>query len=252
MTHADFRRRLTARKPIFGSFLKTPHPVQIEVMAGAGYDCLVLDAEHGPFDRSTLDTMMIAGLAADCPLIVRVPVGSPDWILAVLDMGAAGVMVPHVNSVAQAEALVRAATYGPGGRGYAGTTRAAGYGRRAMTEHLARARSEAVLIAQIEDPEGARNYEAIAAVDGIDALFVGRSDLAVGHGKADFFDPETGALALGVLGATGAATGLYCAPGEDLAPFQAAGGSLFVMGSDHTAMMRGAAADRQCFEALGH
>jgi len=246
-----FRARLAARERLLGAFVKTPQPVVVEVMAGAGYDFLVLDAEHAPFDRGALDTMILAGRALNCPIVVRVPVGAPDWLLFVLDAGAAGAMVPHVNSVAEAEALVRAMRYGPGGRGFAGTTRAAGYGARGMIDHLAETPAETVLIAQIEDPEGAETHAAIAAVDGVDALFVGRADLAVGLGANDFFDDRVARATAEILGARDAATGLYCAPGEALGGFAAAGASLFVVGSDHTAIRAAGAALRAKIDALG-
>ena len=238
--NAVFKRRLVAREPMVGAFLKTPHPVVVEIMARAGYDMLVIDAEHGALDRSDVDLLVLAGRAAGIPMVVRIPVGSPDWILTVLDCGAAGLMVPHVNSAADAERLVRASRFGPGGRGFAGTTRAAAYSGRTMPDHLRIAADETVLMCQIEDPEGAIAFEEIAAVDGVDMLFVGRADLAVGHGYDDFMAPESNAIARRVLGARGSATGLYALPGEDLGPHLKAGASLFVIGSDHSAILRGA------------
>ncbi len=247
--HRVFKDRLRRREPLLGAFIKTAHPTVIEIMARAGHDFLVIDAEHAPFGRSEIDMMMIAGRAVGCPLIVRVPVDTPDWVLNVLDTGAAGVMVPHVNTPEHARQLVKAMSYGPGGRGFAGTTRAADYAGRGVTEHLAKTPTETVLICQIEDPEGARDHARIAAVDGVDALFVGRADLAVGTGQQDFFHPAVIELTHGILRSEGAATGLYAAPGEDLGPFLSAGASLFVVGSDHTAMRRGAALDRAALQS---
>ncbi|SDF03497.1 HpcH/HpaI aldolase family protein [Limimaricola pyoseonensis] len=248
--NAEFRRRLIAREPLLGAFVKTPHPIVVEIMGRSGFDFLVLDAEHAPFDRAAIDTMMIAGRAAGCPLLVRVPSSSPDWLLGVLDAGAAGVMVPHVVSPGQAAELARAMRYGAGGRGFAGTTRAAEYAGRSMREHLAMAGDEVSLICQIEDAEGADRFDEIAAVEGVDALFVGRADLAVSCGRDDFFAPDIAARCAAILGASGAATGLYCAPGETLAPLREAGASLFVVGSDHTLMAGGAGQLRKAFEQL--
>ena len=250
--HSAFKDRLVRREPLLGAFIKTPHPTVIEIMARTGHDFLVIDAEHAHFGRAEIDMMMIAGRAVGCPLIVRVPVDTPDWVLNVLDAGAAGVMVPHVNTPDHARRLAKSISYlpgGPGSRGFAGTTRAADYAGRSMAEHLAKTPAETVLICQIEDPEGAQNHAEIAAVDGVDALFVGRADLAVGTGRQDFFDPQVIDLADRILRSRGAATGLYAAPGEDLAPFLSAGASLFVVGSDHTAMRRGAALDRAALDS---
>lgn len=251
--NAELKQKISAGLPVCGAFVKTPHPIVIEVMAQAGYDFLVLDAEHAPFDRAAIDMLMIAGRAAGIALIVRVPAAGPDWIMAVLDAGAAGIMVPHVNDVGFAQELARATRYGrwgQGGRGFAGTTRAAEYAARSLSDHLARSADEVTLICQIEDPPGAEAAAEIAAVEGVDALFVGRADLAVGYGKQDFFDPEIGSLTRRVLGVRGAATGLYCPPGEDLAPLRDAGASVFVIGSDHTCLKRGGAADLASVRAL--
>lgn len=246
-TNADFKARLTAREPLVGAFIKTPHPIIIEVMARAGFDFLVVDAEHAPFDRGSTDTMVMAGRALGCPIVVRVPVATPDWVLSVLDAGAAGVMVPHVETVHQAEALAKSVAYGPGGRGFAGTTRAAEYAGRPLAEHLGKARNELALICQIEDPDGVVNHAGIAAVEGVDALFIGRADLAVSHGLDNFFAPEVAEMTRRVLAVEGAATGLYCAPSEDLEGHRNAGGSFFVVGSEHTLMQGGGAALTSAF-----
>lgn len=240
---ATFRQRLADGPPILAAFVKTPHPIIVELMALAGFDALVLDAEHAPFGRAEIDTMLLAGRALNLPMLVRVPNDRPDTILQALDGGAAGLLVPHVNSAEQARALVRAMSYGEGGRGFAGTTRAARYGKRPLAEHRAQARDEVALICQIEDPAGAEAVEEIAQVEGVDGLFVGRADLAVGYGKDDFFDPEIARITNHVLANHKTATGLYCAPHEDLAAHRDAGARLLVVGSDHTALLAGAPVD---------
>ena len=194
-----------------------------------------------PFDRTAIDTSIIAGRATGCPIIVRVPNGNADTILGVLDSGAAGVMVPHVCTANHARGLVKAVHYGPDGWGFAGTTRAADYARRSLVEHLESTAHEASLICQIEDVAGYNNFAEISAVEGVDALFVGRADLSVSFGAIDFFASETAERCRDVLSADGTATGLYCAPGEDITPWRKAGASLFVIGSDHTLMTRGIA-----------
>lgn len=238
-SNARFKARLVARELMVGCFIKTPHPIVVEVLGAGPLDFLVLDAEHAPFERAAIDACMLAARAVGCPVLVRVP--DPSWVLNVLDCGAAGVMVPHVTSPEQARTLVGAMQYGPGGRGFAGTTRAAGYGTRPLAEHRAKAYDEVALICQIEDPEGVDCVEAIAAVPGVDALFLGRADMAVGMGLDDFFAPELAPVCSRVLGAKGAATGLFCAPAEDFAPWVAKGASFIVAGSEHSMMAAGAA-----------
>jgi 2-keto-3-deoxy-L-rhamnonate aldolase RhmA len=247
--NARLRDRLVARAPLLGTFVKTPHPVAVEILARSGFDLAVIDAEHGAVGREAIDLMILAGQAAGLPLIVRVPDDRPATLLGVLDSGAAGVMVPHVTSPAQAAAIAAACRYGPGGRGFAGTTRIAGWGTRPAGEHLAGPAREVSVICQIEDAAGAEAAEAIAAVPGVDALFVGRADLAVSCGFDGFFAPETAALCRQVLATPGAATGLYLAPQEDPHAWRAAGASLIVTGSDHTLMMTGGMALRRAFDA---
>ena len=238
--NAEFKRRLVAGECLIGAFVKTPDPIVVEVLGASAFDFLVLDAEHAPFDRGDVDRAMMAGRATGCPVLVRIPSADPSAMLGVLDSGAAGVLVPHVTTAEQAETLARAAAYGPGGRGFAGTTRAGSYGARPLVEHLSRSRDEVCLVCQIEDPQGLDAAGAIAAVDGVDALFVGRADLAVSSGRDDFFAKDVAHDCERVLGTAGAATGLYCAPAEELGRWLGAGATFFVVGSDHTLMTTGA------------
>lgn len=246
--NARLRDRLVARQDVLGTFIKTPHPIAVEILALSGFDFAVIDAEHGPFDRTIIDLMLLAAKAAGFPLIVRVPDDRHATLLGVLDSGAAGVMVPHVTTAQQAEDIARACRYSQGGRGYAGTTRAAGYGTRDPKEHFASTASEVIVICQIEDAEGARNCAEIAAVAGVEAIFVGRADLAVSAGFSGFFADETAALTRDILSSQGAVTGLYCGPTEEIQPWRDAGATLFVTGSDHTLLMQAGADVRRRFD----
>lgn len=238
--NADFKARLTSRELLLGVFMKTPHPVVAEVLGRSGLDVLILDAEHAPFDRAGIDLCVMAARSVNCPLLVRVPNAAPDTILGVLDSGAAGIVVPHVKSAEQAAEVVRNTRYGAGqGRGFAATTRAGGYGQRSAAEHLAASETEISVICQIEDPEGFERRDAIAAVDGVDAVFVGRADLAISYGLEAFQAPEVAEKCALTLGVARSASGLFCALGEDLAPWRKAGASLFIVGSDHALMAEG-------------
>ena len=249
--NARFKARLNARAPLLGCFIKTPHPTVIEVLGATALDFLVLDGEHAPFDRAAIDACLLAARAVGCAVLVRVPDDTPSTILNVLDCGAAGVVVPHVTSVAQARALAASVRYVPGGRGIAGTTRAGGYGARPLADHRRAAADEVSLICQIEDREGVDCAAEIAAVDGVDGLFVGRADLTVSYGLDNFAALEIAAICAAVLGVQGAATGLYCAPGEDLSRWRAGGASFIVSGSDHTFLVHGASALATAFNPRG-
>lgn len=182
MQIASFRQRLLSRVPLAGTFLKTPALQLIEVLSQSDLDFVCLDAEHAPFDRSAIDACCAMGRALDFPVLVRVGDGSAREILQALDCGAVGIVVPHVYSATKAAEVARAARFGRGGRGFAGSTRWAGYATQSMSDLMARSQAETVVMAQIEEPEGVDICEAIAATDGIDALFVGPADLSVAYG----------------------------------------------------------------------
>lgn len=180
---AGFREKMLSGAPLAGTFLKTPSYVLVEVLAKSGLDFLCLDAEHAPFDRAALDACMAVARALDFPMLVRVADGSSREILQALDCGAVGIVVPHVDNAEKAQTVARAARFGHGGRGYAGSSRWAGYATQKMPDLLQKSRAETIVIAQIEEPEGVDAANAIAEVPGIDGLFIGPADLSVGFGK---------------------------------------------------------------------
>ncbi len=238
------KQRLAAGELIVGTFVKTPSPIIVEVLALSALDCLCLDAEHAPFDRIAIDGCAMAARAGGKDLLVRVPVATPEHILNALDCGATGIVAPHVRSAQEARDLVRMAHYGAGGRGYAGSSRAAGYTTRGMADHLERS-AGTIVIAQIEDPEAIEDIEAIAAVEGIDALFVGRVDLTVAYGVTSQDDPGVVAAVERVCAAgraQGRPVGMFLARTSDISLWREKGASLFLLGSDHGFMLAGAAA----------
>ncbi len=174
--------RIRAREPLLGPLLRMPNETLLELTGYVGLDFAVVDTEHGPGDQLPLTAHIAAADAVGLPVLVRV--GQLGEILRVLDLGAAGVIIPHVSSAEQAEAAVRAAHYPPrGDRGFATYTRSARQGMASAAEHLAAAQAGTAVIAMIEDGPGVAAAFDIAAVDGVDALFVGPADLstALGH-----------------------------------------------------------------------
>jgi 2-dehydro-3-deoxyglucarate aldolase/4-hydroxy-2-oxoheptanedioate aldolase len=163
---------MTSSKLQLGTWLSTGSPAIAELAALCGFDWLLLDLEHGCEPEAALpDQLRALGGRATQP-IVRVGAPYPDQISRVLDWGAKGVMVPHVESAEEARAIVSAAYYAPRGkRGLSRTVRTHGYGLTFSSDAAPR------IMAQIESVEGVKNVEAIAAVDGIDVLFVGPADL---------------------------------------------------------------------------
>lgn len=240
---SEFRDRLQARQSLIGTWIKTPSPVVCEVLAKSGLDLLVLDAEHAPFGRVELDGCLAICGALGMPALVRVPSREPAQILNALDCGATGVMIPHVDSAAAAEAAVRASHYGRGGRGYSGSTRAAGFAGRKIGAQMELAKQRTTVIVQIEDVEALEAIDAIARVPGVDCLFVGRIDLTVSLGKADPDDPEVVRAVEKICAAGKAANvpvGMFVAQAAEARVWAARGASLFVLASDHAFLLSGA------------
>lgn len=245
MTDTTLKSRMLDGDMLSGTFLKTPAFQLIEILAMSGMDFVALDAEHAPFDRGSVDACLGMARALNFPALVRIPDGSPAQILTMLDSGATGLIVPHVNTAEKAHDVAKAARFGHGGRGYAGSTRWAGYATRAMPEVLSQSETETVILAQIEEPEAVEDIDEIAAVDGIDALFVGPADLAVCYGLTDAAAPEV-RMAIRRVGEAAKKHGkclVTFAPNTTWVPdLKALGVSMFFIGSEHGFMLDGARA----------
>ena len=243
----NFKSRIGAGEALLGTFLKTPHPHIVEVLASSGLDCICIDAEHAPFDRRDIDLCIMAARLGGLPVLVRTPNASAEQVLNALDCGADGVVVPHVRSAEEAQAIAASAHYAPGGRGYAGSSRAAGYGSRSMPDHKLASAAKTVVIAQIEDVEALDQIDTIARVEGIDALFIGRIDLTVSLGCESPDDPTVVAAVERIVAACVAAerpVGMFVSRTSDVAMWREKGATLFLLGSDHGFVREGAKALR--------
>ncbi len=225
-----------------GLFIKTPAPHIVEILALADLDFAVLDAEHAPFDRAMLDMMMLAGRATGLPLLVRVSDTSTSTIGAALDLGAAGVMVPHVASIDMARAVVASTRYHQGARGYSSAPRHAGYGALSMIEAIAAAHAVQVLV-QIEHPDAALQAGEILALDGVDGIVIGRADLTIALGESDTSAPRVEACVQRIFDAVRSSTkikGVVVSSAAERERYAALGANWFIMGSDQS-LLRAAA-----------
>jgi len=180
---ARLKAKLRARDPMFACFCSMPSPDMVEMIGYAGFDYVIIDAEHGTISPDQMVHMIRAADAANIPALVRVPSGSEYHILSVLEMGAAGVQVPHIRNAEEARAVVRYALYAPhGARGISSRTRAAMHGMVRPAEYLPSQAEQTSVLLMIEDAEAIPHVEAIAAVPGVDAIFVGPSDLSASLG----------------------------------------------------------------------
>jgi 2-keto-3-deoxy-L-rhamnonate aldolase RhmA len=162
-------------KAHIGTFISIGSPAVTELAAEVGFDWVLIDLEHGCESEAALPNQLRALRGSQTLAIVRVSAPHPDLIARVLDWGADGIMVPHVDTVEQAKHCVDAAYYPPKGhRGVSRTVRAYGYGMRLPGDHP----PKPIILAQIETAEAVGNADQIAAVEGIDALFIGPADLS--------------------------------------------------------------------------
>ena len=251
-TQRDLKAAIRAGQPRLGLFVKTPAAQLVEAVAGTGIDFVVLDAEHGPFDGGSLDSCVLAGRANDLPVLVRIRENTAATVLEALDMGAAGVIAPHIASVEAAQQLVAACRYTGGTRGFSGLSRASRYGKLPAHQYRDAADAATIIVAQIEDSAGVENVAQIAAVDALDALFVGRADLAVSLGE-DSITAATVAEAVGrVLSAgknQGKATGLFLPDAQEAVQFRNLGASLFAISTDQNLLIQAVGAVARAFES---
>lgn len=162
--------------PRFGIFIELATPEPVEMAGWAGWDFCVIDGEHAPIDNAMLPHML---RGARIPAYVRVPNSSPESIQGALDNGAAGVIVPRVSGAEEAARIVQAARFYPNGRrGVNHMVRAARFSLEPVAEYLANAAARTRVIVQIETASALAEVERIAAVPGVNELFIGPYDLS--------------------------------------------------------------------------
>ncbi|CAN5779550.1 2-dehydro-3-deoxyglucarate aldolase [soil metagenome] len=232
----SLRRRILDGELVVGSFLNLGSPMAAELCGRAGFDWLVLDMEHGVLTEAGLLHMLQAVESTPAAAVVRVEEGTRLRIGRALDFGAPALMIPRVESVEQAAEIVNYVRYPPlGTRGVALPTRGAGYGASTHGD-VARAHEETALFIQIESAQAAEAAADIAALDGVDVLFVGPTDLTHALGvPGDITAPAYAEAVTGVARAAaqhGKAAGVLLWALDDLGPDQDAGYSFFAVGSD--------------------
>ncbi|APF34091.1 2-dehydro-3-deoxyglucarate aldolase [Microbacterium sp. AISO3] len=171
-----------ADRPLAGMWVCSGSPLVAEICAGAGLDWLLIDMEHSPNGIESVLAQLQAAAAAPVTTMVRVPTADPVVIKQVLDLGAQNLLVPMVSSAAEAEAVVRAVHYPPRGIRGVGSALARSARWNRVDDYLADAEQHVSLVVQIETAAGVDAAAAIAAVDGVDGVFVGPSDLAASMG----------------------------------------------------------------------
>jgi 4-hydroxy-2-oxoheptanedioate aldolase len=238
-----FKRALRAGQAQIGLWSSLSSNYTVEVIAGAGFDWILLDTEHSPSDLENVLTQLQAAAPYPSHPVVRVPWNDMVTIKRVLDIGAQSLLVPYVSTADEARAAVSFTRYPPAGvRGVAGTTRATRFGR--VQDYARRAHEEICVLVQVETQPALDNLDAIAAIDGVDGIFIGPADLHASLGHAgEIANPKVKPLiddAVRRIRKSGKAPGILT-PNEADARHWLECGALFVaVGSDVGILARGA------------
>ena len=185
MRKNEMKARLQAGKPALGCSIMIPSPQMVEMAAHAGFDWVLIDMEHGTIGLETAELMCMAAEARGITPIVRPRNNASAEITSVMDRGAAGVQVPHINTADDARRALAAVKFGPGdNRGLAAGTRPDSYGlAKAMPDFVREANAQSLVCIQLEHAKAIENVDALLAVGDIDVYFIGPSDLSqsMGH-----------------------------------------------------------------------
>ena len=231
------RKIIAEGNSAYGMFAMLGEPALVEMMGYAGLDFVVIDTEHSGNTMEQAGALVRAAEISGITPMMRVTENSPGMILRALDAGAGGVLVPQVNSAEEAAAAVRAARYAPQGeRGLAGVVRAARYGFIPLPTYLAGANRENLVITQVEHIDAVKNLEEILAVEGLDGIFVGPTDLSQSMGiTGKFADPELRRVIHGAIEKTRRTdkwAGIFCLDADDAAYWKAAGAQFLTIATE--------------------
>jgi 4-hydroxy-2-oxoheptanedioate aldolase len=230
---SSLRTRAKAGEKLLGALLRMPAEELVEMLAIADFDFVLIDCEHGPADVIALRNHIALAAVHDVPVIVRVGENDRAQILRVLDQGAEGILAPHLDTGADAAALVGASLYPPvGNRGFATYSRAGRFGEVAPADHLEWYLENTLVLGMIESPTGVANVGEIVATPRLDGILVGPADLAASSGPDDASVPDAiaavhaelaraGSLRMDIVGTRAAAEASF-ADGADLVVYNLA------------------------------
>jgi len=243
------KQRLQAGEPSIGTWSGIPSAISVRYVAALGFDWVTVDCEHSPIGIETASAMFTAIASAGAMPLMRIPWNTPENIKRALDCGAAGIVVPMVNTRAEAELAVAAAKYPPLGiRSVGGSLHALNFQTDPAT-YYRRANDEILVVIQAESPQAVENADAILSVPGVDAVFIGPNDLLSQMGKPprmEVDDPEF-VEALEIIRTTadrhGVAPGIHTGGHEALNRRLAEGFRFLALASDARLMVAGARAE---------
>lgn len=240
----SFRQRLLANETLIGTLVATPSTEVVESLASLGFDWLFIDAEHGAFGPEQVISLLQA--AHDCPCLVRVPGPDEAWIKKILDAGAAGIIVPQIYSLEQANAVVNYAKYPPLGKRGVGLGRAHGYGKD-FTNYLDHANQETVIVLQAETEAILDCIKEVSELKGVDAILIGPYDLSASLGHIGEITHPTVQNAIERVKKacleTNTQLGIFGVSADNVAPYKKMGFTLLTVGVDTLFLQSAATAE---------
>jgi 2-keto-3-deoxy-L-rhamnonate aldolase RhmA len=239
----SFRTRLRSGERLVAPLLTLNSPAVTEIMSAVGFDWLFIDAEHAPLEPFQMQALLQGAGATPC--VIRLPAGEDVPIKKALDIGAAGIIAPQVNSADHARRIVQAAKYAPIGQRGLGIARAHGYGLN-VREYMERANDDIAVIVQAEHRDAVERIREIVRVEGVDGVLIGPYDLSGSLGLPGAVDhPEvTGAIerVRAACAEVGLPIGIFGVTPEAVQPYIARGFTMIVVGVDTILMGHAAAA----------
>jgi len=247
-----FKGALKSNKTQIGLWSSLSSNYSVEVIAGAGFDWILLDCEHSPNDLESLLAQLQAAAPYATHPVVRVPWNDMVNIKRVLDVGAQSLLIPYVSTAEEARAAVSYTRYPPAGvRGVAGTTRATRFGR--IKDYARRAHEEICVLVQVETQAAVDNIEAICAVEGVDGVFIGPADLHASLGyTGEIANPKVKPMideAIKRIRKAGKAPGILTTVEADARRWLECGALFVAVGSDVGILARGAESQADKFKA---
>jgi 2-keto-3-deoxy-L-rhamnonate aldolase RhmA len=222
---------------VLGAFIKSASHQVAEVLGHCALDFIVTDAEHAPFDIADVDRIVLAARSTSLPCLVRTPDHSASFINRCLDVGASGIMAPHVTDASAADRVIAAAKYSRGERGFSPSGRAGAFGTTRAAAYRAEADRQTSIWCQIEDASALDHLDAIAAKPDVDCLFVGRADLSLSLGTDRPDDPKMQSALEAIAAAAKrhqCAFGIFMSDPAEMPKFVAMGATVFICGSDQS------------------
>ncbi len=226
-----------------GLWIAMSHPTSAEIAAGAGFDWCLIDGEHAANDIPLILEQLRAMGAGSATPVVRLPVGDPVLVKRTLDLGVQSLVIPMIDTPEEAAAMVRATRYPPDGERGVGAAMARAGNFGAITDVVTTANAQICLFVQAESREAIDNIEAIAAVEGVDGIFLGPADLAADMGlPGQPGAPEVEAVirdAIGRITSSGKSAGIIAFDTAKCTEWVRAGATFVAVGGDVAILARG-------------